>query len=64
MLLSRGHFSYSALGVEYCQTRLITVRSQPKYTEFFFVVVDVVNIVVVVVLIFVAVHVGYSYGQV
>ena len=40
------------------------IRSQPNYTEFFFVVVvvDVVNIVVVV-LIFVAVHIRHSYGQ-
>ena len=41
------------------QTRLLTMRSQPNYIE---VVVDV-NVVFVDFIVFVAVHIGFSYGQ-
>ena len=39
------------------------MRSQPNCIEVLFVAVLVVNIVVVVFIVFVAVHIGVSYGQ-
>ena len=44
------------------ETRLITMRLQPNHFEVLLLVV-VVNIVVVFFNVFVAVHIGFSFGQ-
>ena len=39
------------------------MSSHPNYVEFFFAVGVVVNFVVVVIIVFVGVHIGFTYSQ-